>query len=56
MLTTVVSHEMLGPLNANVQISTRLLKLVQDGKQIEMISALLNSSKLLILNANDLLD
>ena len=56
MLTAVVSHEMLGPLNANVQFSERLLKLIDDKKPRQMIKALLNSSKLLILHSNDLLD
>ena len=56
MLTAAVSHEMLGPLNANVQFSERLLELTDNKKQRKMIMALMNSSKLLILHSNDLLD
>ena len=56
MLTTSVSHEMLGPLGANVQIAERLLKRIKDKELKLMVKTLLISSKLLLWHANDLLD
>ena len=56
MLTASVSHEMLGPLGANVQIAERLLKKLQDKEFKRMVKTFLISSKLLMWHANDLLD
>ena len=46
-LTASVSHEMLGPLGANVQIAERLLRKVQDKELKKMAKTFLISSKLL---------
>ena len=37
MLTTSVSHEMIGPLSANIQIAERLFKKVRDKEFKKMI-------------------
>ena len=56
MLTASVSHEMLGPLGANVQISERLLRKVENESIRKMIKLNLISSKLVMCHANDLVD
>ena len=56
MLTASVSHEMLGPLGANVQISERLLQKVKDESLRKIINLNLVSSKLVMCHANDLVD
>ena len=55
-MNTSVHHEMICPLRVNVRIAEELLSLVEDEKIKRMAQTLLYSSKLLLLNANDLLD
>ena len=50
-------HEMLGPLKANIDISTRLVKQLKDQEELKRMSqTILISSQLVLLHANDLLD
>ena len=49
-------HEMLGPLQANIDISTRLVKRLKDKELKRMSQTIMISSQLVLLHANDLLD
>ena len=51
-----VHHEMLCPLGANVLLAETLMKKVNDQSLKEYVRSILISSKLVLLNVNDLLD
>ena len=55
-LNASAHHEMLGPLRANIDISTRLIKQLKDDELKRMSQTILISSQLVLLHANDLLD
>ena len=56
-LNTSVHHEMLAPLKANVEISSRLVKSLQNFlHEKKMAETILISSQMVMLHANDLLD
>ena len=56
MLNTSVHHEMLGPLRANLEVSERLIRNLEQSKLREMAKTIHISSKLVMFHANDLLD
>ena len=51
-----VHHEMIGPLKANVNLSKRLMKNIEDPEMKKMLSAIFVSCQLLLLHSSDLLD
>ena len=55
-LNASAHHEMLGPLRANIDISTRLIRQLKDEELKRMSQTILISSQLVLLHANDLLD
>ena len=56
-LNTSVHHEMLAPLQTNVEVAERLVKFLKKSpKEMDMAQTILISSRMVMLHANDLLD
>ena len=57
ILMTSISHEIIGPLKTNVQISACLIKALKEQNKLkEMVETILISSQLVMHHATDLLD
>ena len=56
MLTASVSHEILAPLNANIDITELLLEKITKEEQRHMLKMIITSSRLVMCHANDLMD
>ena len=55
-LNATVHHEMLAPLKGNLELSSRLIRTVQNKMQKKMAQTIFISTQLLMMHANDLLD
>ena len=56
MLTASVSHEMLAPLGATIEIAEILLEHIENERQRRMLQMIITSSRLVFCHSNDLLD
>ena len=56
MQNTSIHHEMMGPLKANVLLSERLMRVLENPEDKKMLKIIFVSSQLLLHHASDLLD
>ena len=55
-LSASVSHEMVAPLNANIDIAELLLERITKEEERHMLKMIITSSRLVLCHSNDLMD